>query len=180
VSFGRRAAVVRVEVSNGDQLASVAQGTLLVSEPPKKPEVPERFSVAMAHQAIPKAIPAEIDNFIRTFDRVTTRSAWHENGPVSVPEIARPKRDEVCFFSAWDFQIPTEEPAAWQLIECSDNGSGFLFAALINRVCHEIFGLHRDSAIEPPPELQPWRTAWPAWWKERGGISWVNFLGMCA
>jgi uncharacterized protein (TIGR00369 family) len=37
VSFGRRAAVVRVEVTNGDQLACVAQGTLLVSEPPKKP-----------------------------------------------------------------------------------------------------------------------------------------------
>ena len=39
VSFGRRAAVVKVEVSNGDQLACVAQGTLLVSEPPKKAEV---------------------------------------------------------------------------------------------------------------------------------------------
>ena len=38
VSFGRRVAVVKVEVSNGDQLACVAQGTLLVSEPPKKPE----------------------------------------------------------------------------------------------------------------------------------------------
>src|SRR5262245_34916932 len=38
VSFGRRAAVVRCEVSNGDQLACVAQGTLLVSEPPKKTE----------------------------------------------------------------------------------------------------------------------------------------------
>ena len=38
VSFGRRAAVVRVEVTNGEQLACVAQGTLLVSEPPKKPE----------------------------------------------------------------------------------------------------------------------------------------------
>jgi uncharacterized protein (TIGR00369 family) len=37
VTLGRRAAVVRVEVTNGEQLACVAQGTLLVSEPPKKP-----------------------------------------------------------------------------------------------------------------------------------------------
>ena len=37
VSLGRRTAVVRVEVTNGDQLACVAQGTLLVSDPPKKP-----------------------------------------------------------------------------------------------------------------------------------------------
>lgn len=39
VSFGRRAAVVRVEVSNGDQRACVAQCTVLVSELPKQPEV---------------------------------------------------------------------------------------------------------------------------------------------
>jgi uncharacterized protein (TIGR00369 family) len=37
VSLGRRTAVVRVEVANGDQLACVAQGTLLVAEPVKKP-----------------------------------------------------------------------------------------------------------------------------------------------
>ena len=42
------------------------------------PEVPERFSVALAHQEIPRAILAEIDDFIRTFDRVTTRPAWQE------------------------------------------------------------------------------------------------------
>ena len=37
VSFGRRTAVVRVEVTNGDELVCVAQGTLLVAEPQKKP-----------------------------------------------------------------------------------------------------------------------------------------------
>ena len=37
LSLGRRTAVIRVEVTNGDQLACVAQGTLLVSDPPKKP-----------------------------------------------------------------------------------------------------------------------------------------------
>ena len=36
VALTRRTAVVRVEVTNGDQLACVAQGTLLVADPPKK------------------------------------------------------------------------------------------------------------------------------------------------
>jgi uncharacterized protein (TIGR00369 family) len=38
VSLSKRTAVVRVEVTNDDQLACVAQGTLLVADPPKKPE----------------------------------------------------------------------------------------------------------------------------------------------
>src|SRR6185369_10330287 len=38
VSLGKRTAVVQVEVSKGDQLVCVAQGTLLVSEPAKKSE----------------------------------------------------------------------------------------------------------------------------------------------
>ena len=37
VSLSRRTAIVRVDVTNGDLLACVAQGTLLVSDPPKKP-----------------------------------------------------------------------------------------------------------------------------------------------
>jgi uncharacterized protein (TIGR00369 family) len=37
VSLTRRTAVVHVEVTNGDQLVCVAQGTLLVAEPPKRP-----------------------------------------------------------------------------------------------------------------------------------------------
>jgi 1,4-dihydroxy-2-naphthoyl-CoA hydrolase len=36
LSLGRRTAVVTVEVTNGDQLVCVAQGTLLVSDPVKK------------------------------------------------------------------------------------------------------------------------------------------------
>ena len=36
VALGRRTAVVQVEVTSGDQLVCVAQGTLLVSEPAKK------------------------------------------------------------------------------------------------------------------------------------------------
>jgi 1,4-dihydroxy-2-naphthoyl-CoA hydrolase len=34
ISFGRRAAVVRVEVANGPRLCCTAQGTLIVSTPP--------------------------------------------------------------------------------------------------------------------------------------------------
>ena len=37
VSFTKRTAVVRVEVTNEEQLVCVAQGTLLVAEPVKKP-----------------------------------------------------------------------------------------------------------------------------------------------
>ena len=37
VSFTKRNAVVRVEVTNAEQLVCVAQGTLLVAEPVKKP-----------------------------------------------------------------------------------------------------------------------------------------------
>lgn len=36
LSMGRRSAVVRVEVSNDGKLACVAQGTLLISDPPSK------------------------------------------------------------------------------------------------------------------------------------------------
>ena len=36
VSLGRRTAVVQVDVTSGDQLVCVAQGTLLVSEPARK------------------------------------------------------------------------------------------------------------------------------------------------
>jgi uncharacterized protein (TIGR00369 family) len=34
VAFGRRSAVVRVDVSNDGALACIAQGTLLISDPP--------------------------------------------------------------------------------------------------------------------------------------------------
>lgn len=35
LSLGKRAAVVRVEVTNDERLACLAQGTLLISDPPK-------------------------------------------------------------------------------------------------------------------------------------------------
>jgi uncharacterized protein (TIGR00369 family) len=35
ISLGKRSAVVRVEVANGERLVCTAQGTLLISDPPK-------------------------------------------------------------------------------------------------------------------------------------------------
>ena len=60
-------------------------------------------------------------------------------------------RSEVCFFTAWDFHLSPEQ--GWQLIECNDNGSGFLFAALINRVFYELSDLRQDHSVEEPPPM---------------------------
>ncbi len=117
------------------------------------PDVPGRFSIAQVHQEIPRQILGEIDAFIQVFDRVTTRPAWQRTVAASDPKpppIALLQRSEVCFFSAWDFHIPCEQPAHWQLIECNDNGSGFLFAALMNRVYYEVSGLGQRRAVETP------------------------------
>ena len=96
-------------------------------------DVPERFTIAPLHQDIPRATLDEIDTFIRVFDRVTTRPAWQQGVTADGPEIARSTRSETCFFSAWDFHIPSDgRRANCQLIECNDNGSGLMFAALLN------------------------------------------------
>jgi hypothetical protein len=116
-------------------------------------EVPGRFSVVPSHQEVPRETLAEIEAFIRLFDRVTTRRAWCEAVTASAPEIARPPRREVCFFSAWDFHLPASRPDGWQLIECNDNGSGFLFAGRINRVFYEVSDLASRACVEPPLAL---------------------------
>lgn len=115
------------------------------------PQVPEQFSVVPFAQLIPRATLLEIDNFIGLFDRVTTRAAWQKAATRSAPQIAQPPRSEICFFTAWDFHISPEQ--GWQLIECNDNGSGFLFAAVINHLYYEISDLAQVSAIERPPGM---------------------------
>lgn len=117
------------------------------------PDVPESFSIARAYQVIPRSILAEIDEFIRVFDRVTTRPAWQDAVTASSPEIARARRPEVCFFSAWDFHLPTERPHDWQLIECNDNGSGMLFAAILNRLHHDLAWVGERPAVEAPVSM---------------------------
>lgn len=115
------------------------------------PEIPQDFSVAPLTQLIPLTTLTEIDNFIRLFDRVTTRTTWQQFATTSAPEIARFPRREVCFFTAWDFHLSPEQ--GWQLIECNDNGSGFLFAALINRLFYELSDLAQERSIEEPPSM---------------------------
>ena len=56
----------------------------------------------------------------------------------------------MCFFSAWDFHLSADQPHEWKLIEFNDNGSGFLFASLINDVFHGLAGLGDAAAVERP------------------------------
>jgi hypothetical protein len=87
-------------------------------------DVPERFSVALVPQVVPRALLAAIESFIRVFDRVTTRPAWQEAITASGPAIARQRRSEVCFFSAWDFHLPPERPDRFQLISATTTARG--------------------------------------------------------
>jgi hypothetical protein len=116
-------------------------------------DVPERFSVALVPQVVPRALLAAIESFIRVFDRVTTRPAWQEAMTASGPAIARQRRSEVCFFSAWDFHLPPERPDRFQLIECNDNGSGMMLAAILNRLYYELSGVGERRALEAPPSV---------------------------
>ena len=113
------------------------------------PGVPDEFSVTFAHQTIPAAVLAEIDDFIRVFENVTTRPVWQENVIGSSGHNLPAKRPEVCFFSAWDFHLPPEEP--WQVIEFNDNGSGLLYAALINESFHALMDPSGQATLEAPP-----------------------------
>jgi hypothetical protein len=115
------------------------------------PEIPHDFSVVPVAQWIPLSTLIEIENFIRIFDRVTTRAAWQKGVTTSAPETAQLPRSEVCFFTAWDFHLSPDQ--GWQLIECNDNGSGFLFAALINRLFYDSSGFAPDRSIEEPASI---------------------------
>ena len=115
------------------------------------PDVPREFSVVPQHQLIGSATLAEIVNFIGVFDQVTAREAWQAAVQREAPAIAQQKRLEVCFFSAWDFHLPPE--GGCRLIEFNDNGSGFLFAAIINDLYYTAAGLGQQQSIAPPAEL---------------------------
>ena len=123
------------------------------------PFVPEQFSVVPFPQKIPQSILAELATFIGTFDRVTGRRAWQEKVTARCPQIARLTRQEVCFFSAWDFHLPPELPRDWQLIEFNDNGSGLLLAGLINAIFYELAPESERTALKSPltfPALNEW------------------------
>src|SRR3974377_642028 len=115
------------------------------------PHVPDEFSVVPQHQIIPASILGEIAEFIRTFDGVTSRAAWQPAALRDAPVIAQLRRTEVCFFSAWDFHLSPE--GGCQLIEFNDNGSGFLFAAIINALYHNAAELGQERHIAAPKRL---------------------------
>ncbi|HUZ91857.1 MAG TPA: hypothetical protein VMU78_08155, partial [Methylocella sp.] len=110
--------------------------------------MPGEFSVVPRHQLIPKALLAEITGFIRVFDQVTGRRGWQTAAQREAPAIAQLRRQEVCFFSAWDFHLPPD--GSFQLIEFNDNGSGFVFAAIINALYCEAAELEREKRIVAP------------------------------
>jgi hypothetical protein len=117
------------------------------------PPVPREFSVVPTHQAIGKRILDEVERFVAVFDAVTSRPQWQRAVTRRAPSIARVPHTETCFFSAWDIHIPPSEPERWKLIEFNDNGSGFMFAACINRLYYEWKGLASRADLEPPPLL---------------------------
>ena len=69
------------------------------------PPVPKEFAVVPQHQIIPSNTMAKICQFIRVFDEVTARAAWQAAALREAPAIAQLRRNEVCFFSAWDFHL---------------------------------------------------------------------------
>ena len=110
--------------------------------------VPDEFSVTFAHQEVSAGVLAEIDDFIRVFEDVTTRPAWRENVVHWSGRGLPAARPEACFFSAWDFHLPPDGP--WQVIEFNDNGSGLLYAGLINESFHDFLEPTRKAALEAP------------------------------
>ncbi|BAW80718.1 hypothetical conserved protein [Candidatus Nitrosoglobus terrae] len=112
------------------------------------PTVPNEFSVVPLYQVISKATLTEIKQFIHVFERVTTRPSWQEAVSVSASEIARHRRAETCFFSAWDFHLPPN--GGPQVIEFNDNGSGLLFGGLINDLYYQFFNLSENAHIQHP------------------------------
>ena len=109
--------------------------------------IPEGFSVAPARQIVSCATLADIAEFMRVFNRVTGREAWRAAALREAPAIAQAVRREVCFFSAWDFHLTPEN--GFELIEFNDNGSGFLFAAIINAAGDELLGPEARIAQSP-------------------------------
>jgi hypothetical protein len=115
------------------------------------PDVPGEFSVVPQHQVIPGATLQEIARFIQVFDQVTAREAWQAAARRDAPAIARLRRPEVCFFSAWDFHLAPD--GGCQLIEFNDNGSGCLFAAVINALYYEAARLGETTSIAAPVDF---------------------------
>jgi len=116
------------------------------------PPVPGDFSVVPHQQSIPATTLDDIAHFIRVFDQVTTRQAWQAAVRRDAPAIAQLSRAETCFFSAWDFHLPSAG-GCW-LIEFNDNGSGFLFAAMINALYYEMADPDERRSVAAPSDIR--------------------------
>jgi hypothetical protein len=134
-----------------DPAAEVPKTFFAALEAAGMPEVPREFSVVPQHQVIPSATLREIARFIQVFDQVTAREAWQAAARRDAPAIAQSSRPETCFFSAWDFHLPPEGDC--QLIEFNDNGSGCLFAAIINALYYEAARLGEKQSIAAPVDF---------------------------
>lgn len=112
------------------------------------PKVPSEFSVVPLHQRVLSGTHAQIGAFIEVFDAITTSDPWVSAALGDAPSIAQVRHGERCFFSAFDFHLSPEGGA--RLIEFNDNGSGFLFAAMINALYFETAGLSSNELIAAP------------------------------
>jgi hypothetical protein len=138
---------IEYEVSM-DLEASAAEKLFRALEDAGLPKVPQEFSVVLRHQVIPSATLEEIARFIDIFDRVTAREAWQVAARRDAPASAQRRCPEVCFFSGWDFHL---SPAGgFQLIEFNDNGSGFIFAAIINALYYQAAKLREENSVSAP------------------------------
>ena len=108
----------------------------------------ELYSVALAHQAVTASTLSAITQFVSTFDRIAAREAWMAAVTREAPAIAQAKRREACFFSTFDFHLLPK--GGFQMIDFNDNGSGLLFAGLVNAVYYETAGLGRDPSLQSP------------------------------
>lgn len=116
------------------------------------PAVPEEFSVTFAHQSVCPTTLSEIESFIGVFEAVTSRREWQEGVTRARPELMRTGQQEVCFFSAWDFHLPPG--GSWQVIEFNDNGSGLLYAALINVGMYGLMNCEERGAVVAPISIE--------------------------
>jgi hypothetical protein len=134
--------------------ASLREGFFAALHDAGIPRVPQEFSVTPCSQLIRRALFLEVARFIRVFDEVTNRESWQAKACQEV-FVTQPKRREICFFSAWDFHLTAE--GGFKLIEFNDNGSGFLFANIINALYWEAAGFGANGEIAAPASLPQFR-----------------------
>ncbi len=115
------------------------------------PDVPEGFSVALVlKSSLARSWPRS-----RAHPCLRSRHhapAWQEAMTASGPRSPTAALGGL-LLHAWDFHLPPERADRFQLIECNDNGSGMMFAAILNRLYYELSGVGECCALETPPSV---------------------------